>query len=433
MGIRASIFLVILLGLCSVAICDEANLEAEDVRALMVQNARAPQTLRVAWRIESRDAQGSIAFYRNLAEKLKAEIESGNASPEDLVRFKSDITRAEAKAQDRRTEFAFYDYWTDFTRFQNRAKRTESGGPVGFSKPAGGKFPDLIPNFTELPQYFNDTMVLSYGPETDYAFRLWQASLRQPPLGVVSIQSPWFSQMHPPLVMPPTEWGGKLHPVDDFLALLAIRGEVVAAVEFNGAPHLLVFATDGERSMRAFLSLDQGCVPSRIESYLWVLDPNLYRKTVVSDVDSQLTANFITECSIDSSECSSGVYYYPSKGVLSTIAYSPSPEYAVSPAQNELAVHHETIWEYVLLECDREMVSKDFRLTFSPGMVYIDHARNGTFVTGDAEGAMKQIANGAIQFGQRRDHWIIWVGVIFALLMASATGLFVFRRRRLAC
>ena len=407
----------------------DENVEAGDILAMAKQNARLPRTLRVTWRIEKGPTEAARRFKSQLVGKLTSAVKADVVPKDQLYKVVSDAAALEQQVKYGKREYADFDYWTDFESFQNRAIRhPDTGGPFGFTEPVSLAFPDRLPNHLEVKESFNDILILSYGPATSRTFRLWQASVNEPRLGVVSIESPWFKEWHPPLIMT-SDWGGKKHPIDDLFDMLQNRGgTVLGYVEYAGRSHVLVFTTDGTRSLRAFIDLEQGAVPSRIEQFAWKLTAEELRSRTVSDDDPKLTAQYVATCNIQSKECSQGRYYYPESGEIRMMAMAASAADAISSAQPEMAAHELTTWTYEHLECDREMAENDFRLTFPPDMIYVDKVAKATFMTWDLEGNMQRVADGAIHFGQETNQLRRILGGLALLITISFIG-FVFYRR----
>lgn len=408
------------------------DIEISDIVAVARQNARLPQTVRITWSIEKGPTDAAKHYNEQLAQQMTAAIEA-NAVPTDQVdRIHQRIAGLKRQVEFAKREFAEFDYWTDFESFQHRAIRhVASGAPFGFSEPLQIDFPDQLPNHTDVAKLFADISILSYGPATDRAFRLWQASDREPHLGRVALESPWHMEWHPPLIMATADWGGTTNPVDDFFSMLeSFGGTVLGEVEYLGISHLLVFTTDGKRSMRAFVDFERGAVPSRIEEFLWKLSPEELLCRTISDESSKLTAQFVTTCEINSTKCANGVYYFPESGQTRMIARAASVDDAISAAQPELAVYRLTTWKFKRVECDRTMKEEDFRLAFPPGMIYVDELAKATFTTGDLEGNMQRVADGAINFGKRPIHrgWI-YGGVAF-VIAGGGIGFALFRKRK---
>lgn len=395
------------------------TIEISDVLAIAKQNSRLPKTLRVTWRIEKGPTEAARRYKAKLAGQLTSAVKAEVVPKEQLDRVIRDTADLEQRVKHDKREYGDFDYWTDFTSFQNRAIRhPATGGPFGFTEPSQIPFPDQLPNFTEVTDSFGDILVLSYGPATIRNFRLWQASLGKRRLGTVRVDTPWFKECHPPLVMA-NDWGGKVHPIDDFYSMLQSRGgTVLDSVSHLGRPHLLVVSKDGTRTVRAFIDLDQGAIPSRIEEYPWQLKADELSGRGISDLDPKLIAQFVMTCDIQSKDSVQGRYFYPVSGQIRMMSMAASPADALSPAQPEVAVHELTTWKYKNVECDREMLEQDFRLAFPPGMVFIDQAANGTFLTGDTEGAVQRIADGDINFGRQFSpvRWLAGGTCLLALL-----------------
>ena len=418
----------------STAPADE-TLKIADIVAIARQNARLPKTLRVTWRVERGPTEAARHFRARLAGQLTSAIKANAVPKEQLDKVLSDTAELEKNVKFAKREYADFDYWTDFQSFQHRALRhPATGAPFGFTEPTQIPFPDRLPNHLEVTELFSDIAILSYGPATNRTFRLWQASINKPRFGLVGVESPWFKEWHPPLIMP-NGWGGKLHPIDDFFALLQSRGgTVLGTVDYSGRPHVSVFSTDGSRTLRAFIDLEQGAIPSRIEEFPWQVNIDELTGSGISDLDPKLIARFITTCEIHSTDCAQGRYYYPASGQFQMMSMAASPSDAISPAQPEVAAHESTTWKYRQVECDREMAPEDFRLAFPPGMVFVDQTAKASFMTGDAEGNMQRIADGAINFGRKTSplRWIVGSTCIVGVLVCVGYFTRTRWRRRIA-
>ena len=419
---------------CTVAHAQDLGLP--DIYSIVQQNSRAPRTIRVAWRVEKATTKEGRNFHAAVAASVTEAFAKGliEAGKQDSFRAEQETHRALSISE--RREFAFLDYWTDFTSFQMRAVRSpESGAPFGFSPAGDVQFPDYLPNGEELASGFQAIQVLSHGPATDGRFRLWQAGRQPPYSGRVGLTSAWFGLWHIPLVMPPSDWGGKLHPIDEFFALLAEgKGHVIGSVSLGGKPVWLVFVSNGQMSMRAFLDLDAGAIPRRLERFPWDVTEEQGRYFAgLCEERPLLTADIIVrDIEISTFSADDHQYFYPVSGVVCNLSKAASANDALSAAQPEIAVHDTTTWRVELVECNREMDQADFRLTFPPHTVYVDDALRETFVTGDLDGEVARLADSAIRFGSTRSSpWVLWSAGGAVFLGAVALAFFLLRRHRI--
>lgn len=402
-----------------------AELTGKDLLNMARQNARSSPTLRVRWNIVRESTPQARRFYGATADRLAGMVKSGEIPAADADEAHRAETSNRARAGDTRAEYAVLEYWTDFESFQIQALQTESGAPFAFRPPPSQPFPDKLLSGKELRERWPSILVLSHGPATESRFRAWQARPEPPFFAMVALQSPWLDVWHPPLVIPEETWGGVAHPIDRFYWMLD-RGEshVVGAATLEERSLVLVYVERGDTSMRAFIDLDAGAIPRRIEVFAGKVSPELGRDFPGKCEDHpRLTAReIVRHIQIDQFQAPGDqLFHYPTAGVVWELSRTADPGDAISPAQPEVAVHRAATWNVELVECGRAMEPADFRLAFPPNTVFVDQAKKATYVTGDLEDEVTRIVDGAIR-SPTRSPWRSRAIQATALLAIGVVG-----------
>ena len=195
---------------------------AEEIDALFVENALRAQTLRVGWKTVYDETQRQ-RFSGVRADLMNEALEQGKIPGRLRGKISAQSQRlrrnvADGEARTRKT--MLHDYWSDRAHFQTRSPwNLETGGPFSYRDAPDVEFPDVETTRQNLGQEFGEVFVLSHGPSTDNRFRIWEGrSLGKDARGsgLVRLSNPKDGCRFPPLALPKPEWGGTMHPIDEF-------------------------------------------------------------------------------------------------------------------------------------------------------------------------------------------------------------------------
>ena len=394
------VLLVVVVSKLNAEALSPGGLSSADVLRMARQNARTAPTLRIRWSIERGRTSQARRYYAATADRLAGLVKSGEIPASDADEAHRAEISNRARADDARTESAVLEYWTDFESFQMQALQTESGAPFAFRPPSLQSFPDKLLSGAELRERWPSILVLSHGPATEARFRAWQARPQPPYFATVALRSPWLDVWHAPLVFPEETWGGIAHPIDKFFWMLdGGRANVIGEAVIDDRRLLLVYVERDDASMRAFVDLNAGAIPRRIEVFNGKV-PTEFGRDFLGPCENhpQLTAGeIVRDIVIDQFEAPGDqVFHYPTAGIVCELSRTANPADAISSAQPEVAVHRTATWKVDLVECGREMDPADFALRFPPGTIFVDEGKQATFLTGDIDGEVTRIVDGVI-------------------------------------
>lgn len=180
-------------------------------------------------------------------------------------------------------------------------------------------------------------------------------------------------------------------------------------------------------SARAFLDIDRGALPLRIEFFNGPLDSFRDFKGICFDHKQLRAAFVVTDIELREYKHKDSSFWYPQAGVIQRLSRAASAAEAVSPAQPDMCVREMTTWRVLDLELDRPMSRENFEFDFPDQTLFVNGPTGELMISGDADGVAKRYVQGSIAGAPRQTaQWPYWlVGGVFSICL-----LFAWRRWR---
>jgi hypothetical protein len=424
---------VCVLALVCAAPAQETHLLPEEILAAYRQNASTPKTLRISWTRTLRRSEdwrkqqlfGEKSIQRELDAMTPAEQsgERGTLLSSQVKSFRALGTRS----LEGLVEPVAQDYWSSGPRFQIRWFVDEKGSR-GLARAA---FPDDETTRATLEPRFGSIAVLSVAEAGGGLFHLWEGSCDKGECfaGIRAHNPVELLTYLPPLSRRAPADGVQMHMIDEFFSGAPEEYAVLAPVELDGVPVLLVErALKVERGdcIRAWIDPARGCLPLRIETYLGRMDK--FRDYLKPSLpDSPPFANEVLRVS-EIREAAPN-YFYPVRGE----SFTYGEERNESLERTGHRVPHETVaWSADAIEIDRPMSDAAFTLSFPPGTVFWDDREGQGFVVGDADGTFERLAESTSRRRRPTSRASTWWIVGGSVLAAFVVAIVWWRRRSLA-
>jgi hypothetical protein len=389
-----------------------------DIVAMYRVNARLPKRLRVVLREKHQPLDARLRAMQRKLDVGRQLLASGQLAEQQSLQMEQELVSLEARMNQLPAEvprWTLIDYWTDFESFQAQCQRLDdTAGPESLGEMPEVSFPGLLLGGDELLGKHSGFEVVSFGAPTDRKFRYWQALPVAPPLGRVGLENPWSSMMHPPIVMPPNQWGARLNPCDEFIRL-AEQGDgfVAGAVTLESRPLLLAVVRSAHRSMRAFVDITRGAIPVRLEIFDYELSDEFEPAFPGVCIDHpKLTAQHIVEAiEIKELPVDGESFFYPVSGRSLELSRAASEDDAISTVQKQLAAYFSHEWTALRVEPGFELNDPGFSLPFPSGTVFLDDASGDSWVVGDPGEALVRLSESAVSLTRRPVSYVWWFAV----------------------
>jgi len=414
----------------------------EDCDAMFRQNCSEWKTLRVSWRRTSKPTEAS--WKHSLSElKSTQELLERNDLPANVraaleARVKR-VRSSKVPVIADHTRTIQQDFWSDRNRFQWRYRWSSSSGHE-FMGPMFAELshPDCESLPSDLIGPLSKRLVVSGGFD-DGSFRVWFGGEKIGAFwkGGITLTPPAIEvEYFPPLAMPSEAWHGKTHPIDSFFRQNPVAQCVVGDHLLGDVTTKVVVKCwnvvppekSGFNIERAYLDLDRGAIPLRIE-YGHV--------TRVSNLEKFGTAPYGAggECAplrivhgIELSQVRPEVHY-PVRGFDDRMG--PEAKQRVGKNVGPLVVYETTNWSVSKVEIDRVMSPEMFELKFPPNTAFHDAKTNEVRVTGGVDGFAELAINRAVRPVKSRSGWLWW-GIPSGLCIGLVAFVAYLRRGRKA-
>ena len=327
------------------------------------------------------------------------------------------------------------EYLHDSNNLQWRTALAANGGAEWKGTGKTGRVPEVEPSGRDWGSELLGCQVVSAGEATGHAVREWAGTVHSGYFkGVItSATAKNLGEREyavPPLASGGPRWNQKAHIIDEFFWGSEAQFRIVGHAKIDGMETTVVDRVwpreGGFNAARAFLDVQRGCLPLRVEWYLGDITP--YAGNVAPSEPNRVPIPYRVIRDVRVIEASPG-YFYPMSGLVEDYAAK------VGSTREKLrfAVSGISQWDVESVVANEPIAREVFALEFPMNTLVFDARTSDRFLTGAADAHLKRVI-GEIPPGPYVDQRtnplktiILTLGCALALGMASYVW---FRRGR---
>ena len=422
--------------------------QVADALAAYRQNALSFRTFRLRWLWQVRLTDEAVAHYRDEAAYFRTRLQQTDSRDtkqrERIARRLRWLEDYEGITARQTTKWYVQELWTDRERFQLRRPLLSNGpGELRAVEAPQIAFPETVPSGKALLDEYADFEILWYRPEDrDRPFWCWLGTRTEGESFMVVRDSQSLDKTDqlnawPPLVLPPPEWGGRIHPLDDFftgspddryelLGRWQVDGRTTWVVEWV-RPAPARWPPGTKVCLRAYLDLERGGIPLRLFRTLrGTSDRSRRRDRDLSFPDTPLDA--VVDVHIERL----GEGFYPVKGTICHYIFASEDRGGRRTGIRRIPERMES-WEVLQADPNVDLDADALIVQLPPGTRVLDRPTNQHYVVGTAEGLLRPYVRGATQVLRREagSRIRLLVGVAAgSLLVMSVICVWWFRHQR---